>query len=62
MPQILKDFAYNVQAMIQWWHDYADTGEWTANKNCKTHRERVEELLPQVIQWIKDDDSIDRCG
>jgi len=62
MPNLIKDFAYNVQAMLHWWHLYSELGEWTANKNCNTHRERVEELLPKVLQWIKDDNSIDRCG
>ena len=62
MPQIFKDFVFNVQSMLLWWHDYADTGEWTANKNCNTHRERVEDLLPQVLELIKDQGFDDRCG
>ena len=62
MPQILKDFAFNVQAMLHWRDEFIETGEWSANKNLTDHVCRIRELLPQVLEILRDQDFDDNCG
>ena len=59
MPEILKDFVFNVRAYLHWHDEYTCEGEWTCIKNMNNHLERVRELLPKVYEIIHNEDSFD---
>lgn len=62
MPQIIKDFVFNVQSYLHWLDDYRCEGEWTCIKNMNNHLERIRELLPQVLDLVRDSGFDDNCG
>lgn len=52
----LKDLLYNLQSFLHWHDEYLSSGEWQANKNQNSHLDRVSELLPPVMDYIKHND------
>lgn len=52
----LKDLLYNLQAFLHWREEFLNTGEWQANKNQNSHLNRVSELLPSIMDYIKHND------
>lgn len=59
MPQIFKDFVFNVNSMLYWRDEFIAKGEWTANKNLTNHIERIRDLLPKVLDMVRNEDGFD---
>ena len=59
MPQLIKDFVYNVNSLLYWRDQFIEKGEWTANKNMTNHLCRIRELLPQALELVRNEDAYD---
>lgn len=62
ISQQLKDFVYNVNAFLHWRDEFIASGDWTDNKNMSNHLCRVRELLPVILDWLREHDFDDLCG
>ena len=59
---LFKDIIFNLQAYLNWLHQWENSHEWTANRNANSHRQRLEELLPDALSFLRENDFDDLCG
>ena len=62
MQQVFKDIVFNLQSYIYWFEQYHSEGEWTYLKNQTNHYNRLVELVPQAVEWLREHDIDDLCG
>lgn len=60
--QLFKDIIFNLQAFLYWREQYQLDNQWSNQKNATEHLNRLKELNPQAVEWLRDHDFDDLCG
>lgn len=58
----IKDLVYNLERYIYWSDEYESEHEWTALDQEHKHLQRLRQLLPPILQALKDNDFDNQCG
>lgn len=59
MPQIIKDLVFNLQSYIFWNDEYKSEMEYSALSNCTKFYARLQELLPEAMKLVRNEDGYD---
>lgn len=62
IKQLFKDIIFNLQSYLYWSELYHTEGEWTYLKKETDFYNRLLELNPQAVEWLRDHDFDDLCG
>ena len=59
--QLVKDLIYNLQSYLYWYDLYTTEQQWTDLKTMSTFEQRLRELLPRALEWVKQEDGCSKC-
>ena len=53
--QLVKDLIYNLQSYLYYYDCYAAEQEWTYLRDVNRFEQRLRDLLPRALEWVKQD-------
>lgn len=62
IKQLFKDIIFNLQSFLHWSELYHSEGEWTYLKKETDFYNRLLELNPKAVKWLRDHDFDNLCG
>ena len=62
IKQLFKDIIFSLQSYLYWSELYHTVGVWTYLKKETDFYNRLLELNPQAVEWLREHDFDDLCG
>lgn len=56
IEQLIKDIVFNLQAYIYWFDEFKTEGLWEAQMKANNFMQRLEELLPQALEYFRNNE------
>lgn len=58
----IKDLVYNLERYLYWYDEYESEHEYTALSMERKFMDRLQQLLPPILQALKENDFDANCG